>query len=348
MEPKKRIALIVTGSIAAIKTLPLIAALRARDHDVTTILTRAPEEWKWVSVEKATAACGHPVLTDRVSAEEKRAVLSSSDNILVAPASADFISQLAYGESGLAQAVVDSWRKGARLMVAPAMNYKMWEHPASLRNCETLYGAGAVILGPAQGCLACGDQGYGRMMDIKDMVAAIVEALAVPAGNADTCYLAARREKSCALFTPPKNARPLIALTGEYSLPLLAECADSLARKGQPADYIADAPWATHLQEVEAVTHSPIVTKHFQIPELKGMEHIKLPEEASRVVFPFITNGVAERMLQGRTDSFCLNVYLASKAPVVTTSRCMQNLSPLLAERLRGDGMVVDDNWVRS
>lgn len=347
MEQKRHIALIVTGSVAAIKTLPLIAELRAHNYDATILLTRAPEEWKWVSVEKAASASGHPVLTHRASAEEKTALLSSSDIILVAPASADFISQLAYGGSDLAQAVLDSWRKGARLMVAPAMNYKMWEHPASLRNCKALYAAGATLLGPAQGCLACGDQGYGRMIEVKDMVASIDEALATPSNNANECYLSACREKNCAPFTHAENARPLIALAGDYSLPLLTESVGLLALAGQTADYIADAPWTAHIQEIEEATQAQVITKHFQIPELKGLEHIKLPEKASCVVFPFITAPLAEKMLQGRTDSLCLSAYLASKAPVMTTRACMKNLPPILADRLRGDGITVADDWAR-
>ena len=340
MDKEQRLALLVTGSIAAIKTIPLITALRGERFDVNLLLTRAPEEWKWVSVDEAKAASENAVLTDKAALGDKEKVLNAAQVILVAPASADFLSQIAHASSELARGILDAQRRGSRLMIAPAMNCKMWHHPAVQRNCEALTKAGAVILGPAKGPVACGDEGFGRMLEVGDIAAGARAAMFGKTHPALDLFKAAQKEENIPFCPPKEQARIVVALGGgKVVWPNVEKLVAEIQQTEMLADYVIDRTWAVHRPALEKLTQQTVVTDYFQIPEFKGMEHIRLPERAVCVYFPFLDDVLATAMTQGKADTLFLGLYLASKAPLVTTNKCLQGLSPPFASILRQDGM---------
>ncbi|MFA4994443.1 MAG: flavoprotein [Bdellovibrionales bacterium] len=345
MDKGQRLTLLVTGSIAAVKTIPMITALRGGGYDVSVFLTRAPLQWKWVSVEDAKTASGNDVLTDDSSRLDKKDVFFSSQVVLVAPASANFLSQLAHASSELARNVLDAQRNGSKLLLAPAMNYMMWHHPAVQRNCAALSSAGAVILGPAKGHMACGDDGFGRMIDVNDMIEG-TRAAAEGRQHPVFSYYEKSCKKEKAPYHPPKGqTRVLVALGGgNISWTDVEKVVADIRKTGMLADYVIDQTWAGYRVALENLTQQPVVADYFQIPEFNGMEHIRLPERAACVFIPFLDDALATAMAEGKADTLFLGVYLASKAPVVTTKACLQTLSPSSAFVLQRDGFdVIED-----
>jgi len=337
----------VTGSVAATKTLPLIGALRASGCDVTVLLTPAAEKYKWVSAAEAEAASGHKVLADFADASPLKENSSPAHAILVAPASADFISQLAFASSERAREILAARERGSLLMIAPAMNTKMWEHPAVRRNCGALKKKGVVFLGPVKGHLACDVEGFGRMIGVEEIAEGADAAFAGKQHPALALYKAARREgRKKISFSPPESgARILVALGGEnVSWDAVEKLAAEIDKSGADAEYILDSSWAERCDALKKLTGQTVVSDYFQLPELKGLEHIKLPERANGVFIPFLDDTLAEKMVQGRADTLFLAAYLASKAPVITTKECLQTLSPSRALQLRQDGMCVIDD----
>lgn len=346
----KQISLLVTGSIAAEKrTLPLIEALRKNGHAVTVLLTRAPLEWKWVDCEKAAAASGHKVLTDvsnltsgpDIAAKKKALYLPHA--ILVAPASADFISQLAHKSSDVARAILTAQGDSSLLIIAPAMNNWMWGHPAVARNCDTLKKNGVVFLGPVKGLMACGDEGYGRMIGVDDLAAGVQAALEGKHLHSTYSYYETAHEegKKAAPFRPPEgNAPILVALGGgNFKWPDVINLVGEINRTGLAADYLLDPQWKGYAEELKNLTGRTVVWDYFQVPGFDGMEHIKLPERSRCVFIPFLDDATAAAMAQGRADTLFLAAYLASKAPVLTTKECLRGLSPAAASALRQDGL---------
>lgn len=177
----KKIVLIISGSIAAVKTPDLIRQLRAKKMDVRCILTRAGEEF--VSKKEIEEASGHAVSTYLFDAEEKEAMWHirfsrESDLIVVAPASANMIAKMAHGiADDMASATLLANNK--KTLVAPAMNTQMWIHPATIRNTKQVVRDGAIVIEPREGMLACGEVGQGRMAEPADIVAAIEAELAI-------------------------------------------------------------------------------------------------------------------------------------------------------------------------
>ncbi|MBD3680143.1 MAG: bifunctional phosphopantothenoylcysteine decarboxylase/phosphopantothenate--cysteine ligase CoaBC [Rhodobacteraceae bacterium] len=176
----KRILLIIGGGIAAFKSLDLIRRLRERGAAVTPVLTRAAEEF--VTPLSASALAGEKVYTDLFDltdeAEMGHIELSrAADLLVVAPATADLMAKMAGGHANdLASTLLMATDK--RVLVAPAMNVRMWEHPANQRNIATLRGDGILFVGPNEGNMACGEFGPGRMAEPLEIVAAIEAALA--------------------------------------------------------------------------------------------------------------------------------------------------------------------------
>jgi phosphopantothenoylcysteine synthetase/decarboxylase len=347
MVEERQLVLLVTGSIAAkTRTLPLVAALRKDGHEVTVMLTRAPEEWKWVSADEAKAASGHEVLTDAVPMPVKKEVLCSSQTILIAPASADFISRLTYASSELARVILEAQRGGGRIMLAPAMNTKMWGHPAVQRNCAMLNEKSIAILGPVKGHQACGDEGFGRMIGVKETAEGVQATLKRIPHPVLSFYETARQKeaKQNPLHPIEGSARILVALGGgNISWPAVEKLVADVNRTGMDADYVVDKPWVQQREALERLTRQKVVSDYFQIPELEGLEHIKLPERARCVFFPFLDDAAAMAMVRGEADTLFLAMYLASKAPVVTTEECFKGISKPFALRLRQDGFVVVD-----
>lgn len=175
----KRILLVIGGGIAAYKSLDLIRRLRERGASVTPVLTRAAEEF--VTPLSAGALAGAKCyrhlfdLTDE--AEMGHIELSrSADLVVVAPATADLMAKMAGGHADdLASTLLMATDK--RVLVAPAMNVRMWLHPANQRNIAALKRDGVLFAGPNEGDMACGEFGPGRMAEPLEIVASVGAAL---------------------------------------------------------------------------------------------------------------------------------------------------------------------------
>lgn len=174
----RRILLGVTGGIAAYKSAELVRRLRERGAEVQVVMTAAATAF--ITPLTLQALSGRPVRTGLMDPQAEAAMSHIelarwADCILIAPASADFIARLAHG---LADDLLSTvcLASEAPLVVAPAMNRVMWQHPATQANCATLAARGARLVGPAAGEQACGEVGAGRMLE----PVALVEALNVP------------------------------------------------------------------------------------------------------------------------------------------------------------------------
>ncbi|MGB2931885.1 MAG: bifunctional phosphopantothenoylcysteine decarboxylase/phosphopantothenate--cysteine ligase CoaBC [Methyloceanibacter sp.] len=177
----KRILLIVGGGIAAYKSLELVRRLRERGASVRAILTKGGAEF--VTSLSLSVLTEEKAFTDLFDLKDEAEIghirLSrEADLIVVAPATADLMAKMAHGlASDLATAVLLAADKKA--LVAPAMNVRMWQHPATRRNIATLRDDGIVFVGPNEGDMACGEYGPGRMAEPAEIVQAIERLLPV-------------------------------------------------------------------------------------------------------------------------------------------------------------------------
>ena len=175
----KRVLLIIGGGIAAYKSLFLIRVLAKRGIESRVILTRGGKEF--VTPLSAGALSGDKVYSDlwdlTDEAEMGHIELSrSADLVVVAPATANLLAQAAHGLAGdLATTTLLATDK--RVLFAPAMNVRMWEHAATQRNIQTLRNDGQLFVGPDSGAMACGEFGDGRMAEPEAIADAIEEAL---------------------------------------------------------------------------------------------------------------------------------------------------------------------------
>ncbi len=179
MLASKRILLIIGGGIAAYKSLDLIRRLQDRGAVVTPVLTRAAEEF--VTPLSVSALAGEKIYRDLFDltdeAEMGHIQLSrSADLIVVAPATADLMAKMATGlANDLASTLLLA--TDTPVLCAPAMNVRMWDHPATRRNLEQLQADGIRFVGPNEGDMACGEYGPGRMSEPLEIVAAAEAAL---------------------------------------------------------------------------------------------------------------------------------------------------------------------------
>ncbi len=171
----RRILLVISGGIAAYKALELIRLLRKSGASVRAVLTKAGAEF--VTALSVGALTEDKVYTDLWSltdeAEMGHIRLSrEADLIVIAPASADLIAKMA---NGLADDLASTMLLAANkpILIAPAMNVRMWEHPATVANIATLESRGVTKVGPDPGPMACGEFGMGRMAEPAEILAAI-------------------------------------------------------------------------------------------------------------------------------------------------------------------------------
>ncbi len=175
----KTILLIIGGGIAAIKTPELIRSLRAQGAAVVPVLTRAGAEF--VTPLSISALAGHAVHQDlfdlTTEAEMGHIQLSrAADLVVVAPATADLMAKMAAGlANDLASTLLLA--TDTPVLIAPAMNVRMWQHAATQRNRAQLAADGIRFVGPAEGEMACGEFGPGRMSEPSEILAAIEAAL---------------------------------------------------------------------------------------------------------------------------------------------------------------------------
>lgn len=171
----KRILLIVSGGIAAYKSLELVRRLRERGASVRCVLTRGGAQF--VTPLSLSALSEDKVYTDLFSltdeAEMGHIQLSrDADLLLVVPASADILAKMAHGQADdLATTALLATDKD--VMVAPAMNVRMWTHAATQANLATLRERGVHFVGPTEGDMACGEFGPGRMAEPNDIADAV-------------------------------------------------------------------------------------------------------------------------------------------------------------------------------
>ncbi|MAU53690.1 MAG: bifunctional phosphopantothenoylcysteine decarboxylase/phosphopantothenate--cysteine ligase CoaBC [Roseovarius sp.] len=179
MLASRRILLIIGGGIAAYKALDLIRRLRERGASVTPVLTRAGAEF--VTPLSVSALAGQKVFADLFDltdeAEMGHIELSrSADLIVVAPATADLMAKMAHGHADdLASTLLLA--TDTPVLLAPAMNVRMWQHAATQRNLATLRADGIGFVGPNEGDMACGEHGPGRMAEVPEILAAVEAAL---------------------------------------------------------------------------------------------------------------------------------------------------------------------------
>ncbi len=175
----KRILLIIGGGIAAYKTLDLIRRLREQGASVTPVLT--PSGAQFVTPLSVASLAGEKTFTDLFDltdeAEMGHIQLSrAADLIVVAPATADLMAKMVAGLAGdLATTLLLA--TDTPVLLAPAMNVRMWQHPATQRNIKQLAADGVSSVGPNVGDMACGEHGPGRMAEPLEILAAVQTAL---------------------------------------------------------------------------------------------------------------------------------------------------------------------------
>lgn len=188
----KKILLIIGGGIAAFKSLDLIRRLKERGASVTVCMTGAAAQF--VTPLSAASLSGNRVYSDLFSltdeAEMGHIQLSrAADLLVVAPATADLMSKMANGlANDLASTLLLATDK--KVLVAPAMNVRMWTHPATARNVAQLRQDGVLFVGPDEGDMACGEHGPGRMSEPLQIADAVEAALTF---LSEEKYLAGKR-----------------------------------------------------------------------------------------------------------------------------------------------------------
>src|ERR1043166_8634862 len=168
---KKSVLLGVTGSIAAYKSAELASLLVKQGHEVFVVMTHDATEF--ISPLTLQTLSKNPVMTSFFDEKESwrpgHIELADRANLLlIAPATAHMIAELANGFASHPLAAI-ALATRAPILVAPAMNGKMWSHPATIENVTTLKSRGVEFIGPEEGMLACGNEGLGRLWKVEDI-----------------------------------------------------------------------------------------------------------------------------------------------------------------------------------
>src|SRR5436189_2439851 len=168
---RKSVVLGVTGSIAAYKSAELTSLLVKQDHEVFVVMTHDAAEF--ITPLTLQTLSKNPVTTSFFDEKESwrpgHIDLADRANLLViAPATANVIAELAHGLAGHPLAAI-ALATRAEILIAPAMNGKMWEHAATQQNVATLKSRGVEFIGPEEGMLACGYEGIGRSWKVDDI-----------------------------------------------------------------------------------------------------------------------------------------------------------------------------------
>jgi len=175
----KHIVLGVTGSIAAHKAADLASQLTKQNCDVHVVMTA--DALRFITPLPFKTLSRNPVITDLYDEEEgwKPSHVRLADEtalLLIAPATANVIAKLAHGIADDALSCIAlALNPQAKLLVAPAMNGKMWLHPATQQNVATLKGRGAQFVGPDEGLLSCGYDGIGRLWPVDKIAQVALE-----------------------------------------------------------------------------------------------------------------------------------------------------------------------------
>src|SRR3954470_24397956 len=181
MSAGKKIILGVTGSIAAYKAADLASKLVKGGAIVNVVMTADAQ--KFITALPFKTLSRNPVITDLYDEEEgwKPAhirLADEADLLLIAPATANLLAKLAHGLADDALTCIAlALNPPARVLIAPAMNGKMWGHAATQQNVQTLRGRGVEFIAPEEGMLSCGYEGIGRLWNIDEIAARALELL---------------------------------------------------------------------------------------------------------------------------------------------------------------------------
>ncbi len=221
MSASRSILLIIGGGIAAYKCLELIRRLKDRGISSRVILTKAGEQF--VTPLSVSALAGERCFTDLFSLTDEAdighiALSRSTDLLVVAPATADLIAKMATGQANdLATTALLATDK--RVLIAPAMNPRMWEHPATRRNMAQLERDGVLVVGPNSGAMAeRGESGPGRMAEPMEILAAIEQALSSQAAPRAIGFLG--RLPGAAAGAKPLAGRHVLITSGPTHEPI--------------------------------------------------------------------------------------------------------------------------------
>jgi len=168
---KQSVVLGVTGSIAAYKSAELASLLVKQGHDVFVVMTRDATEF--ITPLTLQTLSKNPVTTSFYDEKQNWhpghiALADRANLLLIAPATAHIIAELAHGLAGHPLAAI-ALATRAPILLAPAMNGKMWDHPATKENVAILGSRGVEFIGPEAGMLACGYEGLGRLWKVDEI-----------------------------------------------------------------------------------------------------------------------------------------------------------------------------------
>src|ERR1700689_3976845 len=181
MSISKKIVLGVTGSIAAHRAADLASLLTKQHCNVRVVMTADAQHF--ITPLPFKTLTRNPVVTDLYDEDEgwkptHIGLADSADLLLIAPATANVIAKLAHGIADDALSCIAlALNPRAKILVAPAMNGKMWLHPATQQNAATLRERGAEFIGPEKGMLSCGYEGVGRLWPVEEIARRAVQLL---------------------------------------------------------------------------------------------------------------------------------------------------------------------------
>jgi len=177
----KNVVLGVTGSIAAYKAAELASQLTKHGCDVHVVITA--DALQFITPLPFKTLSRHPVVTDLYAEEEgwkptHIKLADEADLLLIAPITANTVAKLAHGHADDALSCIAlALNPNAKLLLAPAMNGKMWTHPATQQNVATLKSRGAQFIGPEEGLLSCGYEGLGRLWPVEKVAERALQLL---------------------------------------------------------------------------------------------------------------------------------------------------------------------------
>ena len=181
MSTPKTIVLGVTGGIAAYRAADLASLLTKAGHVVRVVMTSDAQ--RFITPLPFKTLSRNPVITDLYDEADgwkpqHIELADAADLLLIAPATANVIAKLAHGIADDALSCIAlALNPKARVLIAPAMNGKMWQHPATQLNANTLKARGAEFIGPEEGMLSCGYEGVGRLWPVEGIAAKAVAML---------------------------------------------------------------------------------------------------------------------------------------------------------------------------
>ena len=179
MSKGKKIVLGVTGSIAAHKAADLASLLTKAKHDVRVVMTADAQHF--ITPLPFKTLTRNPVITNLYDEEEAWQPMhirlaDEADLLLIAPATANVIAKLAHGIADDALGCIAlALNSQAGILIAPAMNGKMWRHAATRANVKVLKSRGAVFIGPDEGMLSCGYEGIGRLWPVEKIAQIVLK-----------------------------------------------------------------------------------------------------------------------------------------------------------------------------